>query len=75
MEQEHTILTTLYLTDAKNTDSWRTKSGDLQRAFPPNVLMLPSLAFVTTTSGERLPHNVSSLGGTIYFGSLEYIFD
>jgi hypothetical protein len=35
-------LTTLYLANAKNTDSWHTRRGDLQRAFPLDVPMVPS---------------------------------
>jgi hypothetical protein len=69
------ILTTFYLASAKNTNSWCARKGDLQYTFPPNVLVVPSSAFVATTSGERLPHDVSSLSETICFGSLEFIAD
>jgi hypothetical protein len=72
-EQEHTILTTLYLTSAKNTDSWHARKGNLQHAFLANILMVPSSVFVATTGGECLPHDVSSLSRTIHFGSLEFI--
>jgi hypothetical protein len=37
--------------------------------------MVPSSAFVAPTGGERLPHDVSSLGGIIHFGSVEFITD
>jgi hypothetical protein len=47
----------------------------LQRAFPPNILMVPSLVFITTTGAEGLPHDVSSLGRTIHFWSHELIAD
>jgi hypothetical protein len=68
-------LTTLYLVGVKNIDSWRSRKGDLQRAFPPNVLMVPSLAFIATTGDKCLPNHVSSPGRTIHFGSLEFITD
>jgi hypothetical protein len=32
----------MYLKGAKNTDSWRARKGDLQRAFPLDVPMVPS---------------------------------
>jgi hypothetical protein len=68
-------LTTLYFVDAKNTDSWRSRKGDLQRAFSPNISMVPSSLFIATTDIKRPPHDVSSLDGTICFGSLEFIAD
>jgi hypothetical protein len=40
-ELERAILTTLYLAGAKNTNSWHARKGDLQRAFPLDVLMAP----------------------------------
>jgi hypothetical protein len=39
---EHMILTTLYFAGAENTDSWHAKKGDLQCAFPLDILMVPS---------------------------------
>jgi hypothetical protein len=42
LELEHTILTTLFLAGAKNTDSWCARKRDLQRAFPLDVSMVPS---------------------------------
>jgi hypothetical protein len=41
-EQKLMILTTLYLAGVKKIDSWRAKKGDLQGAFPLDVLMVPS---------------------------------
>jgi hypothetical protein len=35
-------LTTLYLAGAKNTDNWHARKGDLQHAFPLDILMVPS---------------------------------
>jgi hypothetical protein len=40
-EHECVILTTLYLTGAKNADNWCARNGDLQRAFSLDVLMVP----------------------------------
>jgi hypothetical protein len=36
------ILTTLYVADAKNTNSWHARKGDLQRAFPLDISMVHS---------------------------------
>jgi hypothetical protein len=58
-EQERVILTTLYLADAKNTDSWRTKKGSLQRVFLLDDLMVPSSALVVAADSERLSCDVS----------------
>jgi hypothetical protein len=35
-------LITPYLIGAKNTNSWHARKGHLQRAFPLDVLMVPS---------------------------------
>jgi hypothetical protein len=72
-EQEYVILTTIYLAGAKNTDSWHTRKGDLQRALLLHHLMAPSSVFVTVTGGERSPCEVFSLDKTIFFGSLEFV--
>jgi hypothetical protein len=66
-EQEHAILTTLYLIGAKNTNSWHARKGDLQRAFPLDVLMVPSSAIVVAADGERLMCGGFSLGVTPTF--------
>jgi hypothetical protein len=68
-------LTTLYLVGAKNTDSWHARKGDLQRAFPLDVLMVPTSALTIVANGERLSCDVFSLSKTIRFGSLEFITD
>jgi histidinol-phosphate/aromatic aminotransferase/cobyric acid decarboxylase-like protein len=63
-------LTTLYLVDAKNIDSWHVRKWDLQRAFPLDVPMVrsPKLFFIANynnpTGVGLTPDN------TIHFGSL-----
>jgi hypothetical protein len=74
-ELEHTILITLYLAGAKNTDSWHAKKGDLQRAFPLDVLMVPSSVLTISTDGERLTCGGFSLSETVCFGTFEFITD
>jgi hypothetical protein len=73
LELEHTIFTTLYLTGAKNTDSWRAGKGDLQRAFPLDVPMVPSSVLTVTTDGECLTYGGFSLDEIIHLGSFEFI--
>jgi hypothetical protein len=60
---------------AKNTDSWCTRKGDLQRAFPLDVLMVPSSVLTITADSERMSCDGFSLGETIRFGNLEFITD
>jgi hypothetical protein len=75
LELEHTILATLYLAGAKNTYSWRAKKGDLQCAFPLEVLIVYSLklSFVANTNN---PTSIGlTPGETIWFGSLEFTVD
>jgi hypothetical protein len=74
-ELEHTILTILYLASIKNTDSWHARKGDLQRAFPLEVLMVPSSALTVSTDGARIMCNGFSLSETIHLGSFEFITD
>jgi hypothetical protein len=68
-------LTTIFPAGAKNTDSQHVRKVDLQRAFPLDVLMVPSLVLIVITSCERLSSDVFSLSQTIHFGSLEFIID
>jgi hypothetical protein len=63
------------LASAKNTNNWKARKGDLQCAFPLDVLMVPSSALAVATDGERLSYDVFSLDKTIHFGSLEFIAD
>jgi hypothetical protein len=41
-EQERAILTTLYLAGVENNDDWHARKRDLQRAFPLDLLMVPT---------------------------------
>jgi hypothetical protein len=75
LELERAILTTLYLASAKNTDSWHTRKGDLQRAFPLDVPMVPSSTPTVSADGERLTCGGFSLGQTICLGSFDLITD
>jgi hypothetical protein len=72
-EQECMILTTLYLTGAKNTDSWRARKGDLQHAFPLNVLMVPSSGIAA--NGEHLMSGEFSHCETVRLGNFEFIIN
>jgi hypothetical protein len=74
-EQEHVILTTLFLAGAKNTNSWCAMKGDLQCSFHLHILMAPSSSIIVTVNGEHQMCGGFSLGETIHFGSLEFIFD
>jgi hypothetical protein len=67
------ILTTLNLAGAKNTNSWRARNGDLHRAFPLDILVVPSSALTVAANGELLSCGGFSLSKTIHFGSLEFI--
>jgi hypothetical protein len=49
---------TLYLTGAKSTNSWLTMKEDLQRAFPLDILMVPSLKLSFMANG----HNPTDVG-------------
>jgi hypothetical protein len=73
LEQEHVILTTLYLAGAKNTDSWRAKKGDLQHATPLDVPMVPSSSIVITTDGEHLACGGFSLSDPVHLGNFQFI--
>jgi hypothetical protein len=74
-KKEHTILTTLYLVGAKNTDSWCARNGDLQRAFSLDVLMVPSLKLSFVANDNHLTDIDLAPGSTIRFGSLEFTAD
>jgi hypothetical protein len=44
----------LILAGAKNTDNWHATKGDLQRAFPLHVLMVPSSVLTIGADSECL---------------------
>jgi hypothetical protein len=73
--QDHLKMTTLYLASVEKTDSWYTKKGDLQCAYPLDVPMVPTSAIVVTVDGERLACGGFSLGETIHLGNFEFIAD
>jgi hypothetical protein len=73
LELECVILITLYLASAKHTDSWHARKGDLQRAFPQDIPMVPSSMITITTDGECLTCGGFSLDETIHLGSFEFI--
>jgi hypothetical protein len=74
-EQERAILTTLYLASAKNMDSWHARNGDLQRAFPLDVLMVPSSTIVVAADSECLRCGGFCLSETVCLGNIEFITD
>jgi hypothetical protein len=69
------ILTSLYFASAKNTDIWCARKGDLHRAFPLNVLMVPSSVHAVSTDGEHLTWGDFSLTEIVHLGSFEFITD
>jgi hypothetical protein len=67
------ILTTLYPIGAKNTESWCTSKGDLQRATPLVIPMVPSSSIAITADGEHLACGGFSLGKPVRLGNFEFI--
>jgi hypothetical protein len=63
------------ITSAKTTDNWCARKGDLQRAFPLDVPMVPSYAIVVIADGERLTCGGFSLGKTVHLGNFKFIAD
>jgi hypothetical protein len=63
------------LAGAKNTDSWHVRKGDLQRAFPLDILMVPSPKLSFIANGNNLIDVGLTPGSTIHFGSLEFTAD
>jgi hypothetical protein len=68
-------LTTLYLVGAKNTDSWHARKGDLQRAFPLDVLMVPSPKLSFVANGNNPTGVGLAPGSTIHFSGMEFTAD
>jgi hypothetical protein len=75
LELERAILVTLYLTGAKNTDSWHIIKRDLQRAFSLDVSMVPSSTLTIATNDEHLMCDGFSLDEIVSLGSFEFIAD
>jgi hypothetical protein len=75
LKLECAILATLYLAGAKSTNSWCTRKGDLQRAFPLDVPMVHSPMLAISVGGERRTCGFFFLGETICLGSFEFIAD
>jgi hypothetical protein len=73
-ELECAILTTLYLAGAKSTYSCCARKGNLQRAFPLYVLMVPSSVLTVATHSDRLTCG-GTLSETIRLGSFKFIAD
>jgi hypothetical protein len=73
-EEECTILTTLIL-KVEKTNSWCARKGDLQRAFPLNVLMILASAITVVADGECLTCSGFSLGKTVHLRNFEFIVD
>jgi hypothetical protein len=63
------------LAGAKNTNNWRVRKAGLQRAFPLEVMMVPSSAIAITVDGEHLTCGGFSLGETICLGNFEFTAD
>jgi hypothetical protein len=74
-ELECAILIILFLPVQKNTGSWCTRKGNLQRALPLDILMVPSPKFSFVANGNN-PIGVGlAPGSTIQFGSLGFTAD
>jgi hypothetical protein len=63
------------LASAKSSDSLHAKKGNLQHAFPLDVLMVPLSAINVAANGERLMCSGFSLGKLIHLGNFEFIND
>jgi hypothetical protein len=63
----------MYLAGAKNTDSWRTRKGDLLRAFPLDVSIASSSVITVAADVERLSCDGFSLSETVHLGNFEFI--
>jgi hypothetical protein len=63
------------LAGVENIDSWCTRKGDLQRACPLDILMVPSSMITNAADGEHLMCGGFSLYETIRLGHFEFIAD
>jgi hypothetical protein len=57
----------------KNTDSWCARKGDLQRATPLDILMVPSSSITITANCEHLACSGFSISEPIHLGNFEFI--
>jgi hypothetical protein len=73
--QDHLRIGTRDLVSAKNTKSWYAWKGDLQRAFPLDVPMVPLSAIDVTADGEHLTCGGLSLGKIVHLRNFEFIVD
>jgi hypothetical protein len=73
--QDHLRIGTRDLVSAKNTKSWYAWKGDLQRAFPLDVPMVPLSAIDVTADGEHLTCGGLSLGKIVRLRNFEFIVD
>jgi hypothetical protein len=64
-----------HLASAKNTESSYARKGDLHRAFPLDVLMVPSSVIIVATDSECLMCGGFSLSETIRLGNFKFITD
>jgi hypothetical protein len=67
------ILTTLYFTGAKNTNSWHARKEDLQRVTSLDILIVPSSSIAITADGECLAYGGFSLSEPVGLGNFEFI--
>jgi hypothetical protein len=63
------------LVGAENIDSWHAMKGDLERAFPLDVLMVPSSVITVAADSERLTCGGFPISETICLGNFEFITD
>jgi hypothetical protein len=64
-----------HLASAKNTESSYARKGDLHRAFPLDILMVPSSVIIAATDSECLMCGGFSLSETIHLGNFKFITD
>jgi hypothetical protein len=63
------------LVGVENTDSWRTRKGNLQHAFHLDVLMVPSTMINVTANGEHLTCGGFSLNEPVRLRNFQFITD
>jgi hypothetical protein len=63
------------LASVENTNSWCARNGDLQRAFPLHVPMVPSPKLSFIANGNNPTDVGLTPCSTIHFGNLEFTGD